>query len=87
MIVDNRPLYLMGELVAQAPPDGYITLVLGNILWMELLVRIISFDPVQDIAPTTTLGMTPNVLFGHPALPVKSTEELISLAQKQIPDR
>jgi len=80
VIVDNRASNLAGEIVAQARPDGYTLLLLGNVLWLEPLMRETRYDVVRDFNPISMVGTSPNVLVIHPSLPVRNIKELIGLS-------
>ncbi len=84
VVVDNRPgagTTIGAEFVAKSAPDGY-TLFLSSIsnAISTVLYRKLNYDLMRDIAPVTLLATTPGVLAVHPALPVKSVKELITLA-------
>jgi tripartite-type tricarboxylate transporter receptor subunit TctC len=83
VIVDNRQVNLIGELVAKSPPDGYTLLLLSAILWYTPLITDTAYDPVRDLAPITLLAKQTNILVVHPSLPVKSVQELIALAKSK----
>jgi tripartite-type tricarboxylate transporter receptor subunit TctC len=81
VIVDNRQVNLIGEMVAKAPPDGYTMLLLGAVLWYTPLLQKTSYDAVKDLAPITMLVKQPIILVAHSSVPVKSVQELIGLAK------
>jgi tripartite-type tricarboxylate transporter receptor subunit TctC len=81
VIVDNRPSNLMVDIVAKAPPDGYTLLLSGNVFMFGPLLRTVSYDPIRDFLPISTLYQMPNVLVVNPALPARSVKELIALAK------
>src|SRR5712671_4057183 len=56
MIVENRSANLVGEIVAQAPADGYTLLVAAGILWIGPLLGKTPYDPVKDFAPIIMLA-------------------------------
>jgi tripartite-type tricarboxylate transporter receptor subunit TctC len=71
------------ELAARSPADGY-TLLLGSQGPFAILPVIsprLAYDPIRDFAPVTVVCSFPFVLVVNPALPVKSVQELIALAQ------
>src|SRR5262245_15075364 len=39
VIIDNRANIALAEIVAKAPPDGYTTLLVGDVLWVGPLLR------------------------------------------------
>jgi tripartite-type tricarboxylate transporter receptor subunit TctC len=71
------------EFVAKAPGDGY-TLLFGTIGTNGIgpaLYKNLSFDPVKDLAPVSSLHTLPNVLLVNAGVPAKSVAELIALAK------
>jgi tripartite-type tricarboxylate transporter receptor subunit TctC len=80
VIVENRGA-IASEIVAKAPADGYTLLVEGSPLWILPLFRSVPWDAVKDFAPIALAVSTPSVLVVHPSLPVKSVQELITLAK------
>jgi tripartite-type tricarboxylate transporter receptor subunit TctC len=86
VVVDNRPGAtgtIGASVVAKSPPDGY-TLLLGtsNELAMSPgLYEKLPYHPGEDFAPISVVIVFPNILIAHPALPVRSTAELIALAK------
>jgi len=73
------------EFVAKAPADGY-TLLFGTIGTNGIgpaLYKNLSFDPVKDLAPVSSLHTLPNVLLVNAAVPAKSVAELIALAKSR----
>ena len=85
IIVDSRPGAngnIGGELVARAPADGYtLLLVVSSYATNPHLYAKQPFDPLNDFAPVTLMTSAPLLLAAHPALPVKSVQELIALAR------
>ena len=85
-VVDNRPgaSNIIGtEIVAKAQPDGY-TLVLGTtgpLAMNPLLYAKLPYDSIKDFAPISNVANSAFVLVVHPALPVKSVAELVTLAR------
>jgi hypothetical protein len=85
MIVENRPGAngnIGMEAVAKSAPDGY-TLVYALFAQYAVnphLYPKLPFDTLKDFAPVALMVRSPYVLVTHPALPVKSVKELITLA-------
>lgn len=80
-IVDNRGI-LAPELTAKSPPDGYTVLFYSAPLWVSPLMRsTVPWDPLRDFTPVTLAVNSPNILVVHPSLPVKSVNELVTLAK------
>ena len=83
VIIENRPVFLLGEIGSKAPPDGYSVFVVGTSFMIGHLLRETSWDPLRDFAPVTLADAGPGVLIVHPSLPVKSVKELIALAKSK----
>ena len=81
VIVENRPANLIPEIVAKAPPDGYLLFITGGVAWISPLLQNTPYDPVRDFAPITFATSSPDLLVVHPSMPVKSVKELIALAK------
>ncbi|MFL6799352.1 MAG: Bug family tripartite tricarboxylate transporter substrate binding protein [Xanthobacteraceae bacterium] len=90
IVVENRPGSggnIVGELIANAPPDGY-SLLLGpdNLFTINphLFARM-SFDPLKDIVPIASVVSNQLVLVVTPKVPAKDLKEFISLAAHSDP--
>jgi len=86
VVVDNKPGatgQIGVEMAAKAKPDGY-TLVLGSSTTHSAnpsLYKTLRYDPVRDFTPIGRAGVLPYVLVVSPALPVRTTKELIDHAK------
>ena len=84
-VVENRPGagQVIGiEAVARAAPDGYTLLMAASaIVINEVMYAKPPYDTLRDFVPVTLGASLPNILVVHPALPVKSVRELITLAK------
>jgi tripartite-type tricarboxylate transporter receptor subunit TctC len=85
VVIDNRPGAggVPGtDVVAKAAPDGY-TFLISNVSHAidPYLYAKLPFDPLKDFVPVTLINSAPLLLVVNPALPVKSTRELIAYAK------
>jgi tripartite-type tricarboxylate transporter receptor subunit TctC len=68
---------------ARAAADGYTILVTSTGFMVNpSLYAKIPYDPIKDFTPLTLAAVSPNVIFTHPSLPVKTFKELIDLVKK-----
>lgn len=67
------------QLVARARPDGYTLLIVTNSTHAAntALFRSLPYDPVADFTPISNLATGPLVLLSHPALPVRTVQQLV----------
>ena len=86
VIVDNR-VGVAGVLgtafVAKSPPDGH-TLVQCNVASSGIGVSLFAkmpYEQLRDIAAVTLIVMTPNIIFVHPSMPVKTLKQLVAYAR------
>ena len=72
------------EFVAKSPPDGY-TLMLANTGVMVINPAIypkLGYSTLKDFVPVARTAQQPLALIVHPALPVTTVQELVTLAKK-----
>jgi tripartite-type tricarboxylate transporter receptor subunit TctC len=86
-VIDNRggaSGAIAALAVARGVPDGY-TLLFGYTapLGINPVLTKVGYDPVADFAQISFVATTPNVLVVHPAVPVKSVQELIDYAKSR----
>ena len=88
VVIENRAgasAIVGSEYVAKSPADGY-TLLQANVSQMTIhpsLYPKLPYDPLEDFAPVTVLGVVTSVVVTTPALPVKSIQDLVALARKR----
>jgi len=69
------------ELTAKSPPDGYTLMSISGSFSATAATHKLSYDPFDAFIPVVELGFAANVLVVHPALPAKTTQELVALAR------
>ncbi|MFZ2649538.1 MAG: tripartite tricarboxylate transporter substrate binding protein [Burkholderiaceae bacterium] len=80
-VIDNKPGAggnLGTEMVVRSAPDGYTLIVasVGPIAVNPTLFKSLSYNPLTDLVPIVQIADVPNVLVVHPALGVKTVDEL-----------
>jgi tripartite-type tricarboxylate transporter receptor subunit TctC len=78
---------IAGEAVAKAPPDGY-TLILAadsGIVINPHVYSKMTFDPMKDLVPITSVATNQFVLAVNPKVPVKTLQEFVAYAKKAKP--
>ncbi len=86
IVVDTRPgaSGIIGtEIAARSPGDGY-TLLHGNLSQFAtnpFLYSKVPYDTFRDFVALTQVGTAPQLVVVHPALPVKSVQDLVQLAK------
>src|SRR6516165_7071037 len=88
MLVENKPGatgQVGAEAVAKAAPDGYTLLVAADATFVTNphFYSKLAYDALNDFAPITGLGISPQALVVNPALPVRRFADLIELARKK----
>ena len=69
------------ELTAKSPPDGYTVMSISGSYSATAATHKLNYDPFDALIPVAELGFAANVLVVHPALPVKTTQDLVALAR------
>ena len=85
VIVDNRGGAggaLGAQIAISAAPDGYTVFLgsVGNLAQNPLLQEKPAYDPLRDFAPVTLLATSVFALVVNHAVPARSVQELITLA-------
>lgn len=72
------------DIVAKAAPDGYVLLLAyGSHVINPSLYPKLPYDTLKDFAAISQIALQPLLLNIHPALPVRTVKELITLAKAQ----
>jgi tripartite-type tricarboxylate transporter receptor subunit TctC len=72
------------EMCAKAPPDGYTLCMITAAQGVSpAIYRKMSYDPAKDLATITLMASLPSLLTVHPALPVKTVQDLLALAKSK----
>ena len=85
--IENKPgagSNLAADAVARSAPDGYTLLLttVANAINATLMPST-GFDILRDFSPIALVASVPNLVVVHPSVPVKSMQELISLAKSK----
>src|SRR5216684_1993374 len=88
VVVENKPGgtgQIGAEAVAKAAPDGYTLLVTADATFVTNphFYGKLAYDALNDFAPITGLGISPQALVVNPALPVRTLSDLIGLARSK----
>ena len=85
IVIDNRPgaAGVVGtDIAAKAAPDGYTMLMLSsNLAILEGAGGQRPYDLTRDLQAVSMIAVAPNMLIVHPAVPVKSVQELVAYAK------
>ena len=82
VIVDNRNGIVGAEIAAHAAPDGYTIMFSTSALSIrESVYSKLPFNTLRDFVPVGQVVSQSNVLVAHPAVPVKSVQDLVAYAR------
>lgn len=86
VIVENRAgagSVIGATAVARSPADGYTLLLTSEATLANnpSYYAKLSYDPVKDFAPITSLVAVPTMLLAHPSLKANTLAELVALAK------
>jgi tripartite-type tricarboxylate transporter receptor subunit TctC len=90
VVVENKPGSggnLVGQLVANSPPDGYTLLVAPDSLFAinPHIYANMPFDPFKDLIPVASLISNYYAFNVSSALPVKTLPDFVALAKRSNP--
>ena len=82
VIIENRPGLAGTASVAKANPDGLTLMLTSNgHTVIASLNQNLSFDPMKDFAPISTVATMPCILIAPQDLPVKTVKDLVEAAK------
>ncbi|MPZ45037.1 MAG: tripartite tricarboxylate transporter substrate binding protein [Betaproteobacteria bacterium] len=85
VIVDPRPgaASTVGtDYVAKSAADGHTILFSSTqYAYAPSTFARLPYDPLSDLVPVTLVTVSPQMIFAHPSLPVKTPKELVALAR------
>jgi tripartite-type tricarboxylate transporter receptor subunit TctC len=90
VVIENKPGAggtIGTESVVRSTPDGY-TILFGNTGPNAVvgLMRKISYDPLKDLRPISTVAITPMILAVPTDSPAKTLKEFVTLARQKSAD-
>ncbi len=72
------------EHVAKSVPDGHTILYTSTqFAYAPTTFAKLPYDPLHDLVPVTRVVVSPQMIFAHPSLPVKTPKELVALARSR----
>src|SRR3954470_6276091 len=87
MVVENRVGgggIIAMEAVQRAAPDGYTLLWAStNVMAIVPATTKVKYDPINDFAPISQLGSSPQVLLVNSKVPAKTVAEFVAYAKAQ----
>jgi tripartite-type tricarboxylate transporter receptor subunit TctC len=85
VVIEPRPganSTLGTDFVAKSAPDGYTILFTSTqFAYAPSTFAKLPYDPFNDFVPVTLAITSPQMIFAHPSLPVKTPKELVALAR------
>src|SRR6185295_7848496 len=68
------------EMAVRSPADGYTLIVnsVGPMAVNPTLYKSLPYDPLTELVPVAQISDVPNVLVVHPALGVRSVQQLVA---------
>jgi tripartite-type tricarboxylate transporter receptor subunit TctC len=90
VVVENKPgsgTNIAGDAAAKADPDGYTILHGPDNMFIANphLYAKMTFDPLKDLVPITSLVANQMVLAVHPSVPAQSFKDFVELARRTDP--
>jgi tripartite-type tricarboxylate transporter receptor subunit TctC len=86
IVVEDRPgggTVIATELVARAPADAHVLLLMGPSYTINLFARKLPYDTERDFVGIARLAANPLLFSVHPSLPVRTPKDLVALARSK----
>ncbi len=86
IVVEDRPgggTVIATELVARAPADAHVILLMGPSYTINLFARKLPYDTERDFAAIARLAANPLLFSVHPSVPARTIKELVALARNK----
>src|SRR2546430_12712403 len=89
VVIENKPCCGTGqvgtEYVARSAPDGYTPLATTDATFVTSphIYSKLPYDPINDLVPITSLGISPHALVVHPSLPVRTLGDLVNFSKQR----
>ena len=88
VVIENKPAgagQVGTDSVAKSSPDGHTLIVAADATFVTSphTYSKLPYDPINDFAPITGLGISPQALVLNPSVPARTLAELIDLARKK----
>jgi tripartite-type tricarboxylate transporter receptor subunit TctC len=88
VLIENKPAgagQVGTDSVAKSAPDGHTLLVAADATFVTSphTYSKLPYDPINDFAPITGLGISPQALVVNPSVPARTLAELIEVARKK----
>jgi tripartite-type tricarboxylate transporter receptor subunit TctC len=84
IVVEDRPgggTVIGTDLVARAPADAHVILLMGPSYTINLFARKLPYDTERDFAGIARLAANPLMFTVHPSVPARNIKELVALAK------
>jgi tripartite-type tricarboxylate transporter receptor subunit TctC len=85
VVIEPRPganSTLGTDVVAKSAPDGHTMLFTSTqYAYAPSTFAKLPYDPLSDLVPVTLAITSPQMIFAHPSLPVRTPKELVALAR------
>ena len=84
IVVEDRPgggTVIGTELVARAPADAHMILLMGPSFTINLFARKLPYDTERDFTGIARIAANPLLISTHPSVPARNIKDLVALAK------